>query len=141
MSCDGAARREIDELIHASSVHVLESNDESKSYGHMLKTVLLLAYDSSIRVEAIAMGIPAASCSDGAKPQDYVAIYSPQKLNVENLNFADFSSQLIQLVSMKDSELKELVKMQQKYLSFPLSRDTAHLITKHIKSALDINVH
>ena len=134
------SKNEIDNLMKTSEVLVLSSTTEARTYKHIVSTSLVIAYDSSIRLEAITMGKPVVSCSDGPRSNDYVSVFSPEQLNIEDVGYCNFAEKLDALLDDGGKHSIFYGAKQKNLLGFSNNLEAHRDIGIHDKKILNVQV-
>ncbi|MBK7354705.1 MAG: hypothetical protein IPL29_13760 [Propionivibrio sp.] len=116
---DASSRKKIDDILGKSSLMLLNSTDGFSSYQHVSEASLIVAFDSSLRYEALMMGKPVISCSNQDEPHDFIVRHSPPFFVVSSDDYGCFSSKLQDLLNDagEESVANALSEMRSKLVS------------------------
>jgi hypothetical protein len=87
---------DIDEVLLDSNIIVLKPNP-GETYDHVKKTHLVVAFDSSVRCEALMMNKPVVTCNYTGYPNDFVVVNSCEDAVIYNAEYVEFERKLLSM--------------------------------------------
>lgn len=105
---------EIDQILRGSRVQIINA-ERGESYVHITNARLIVACDSSMRLEALMMRKPVISCNYTKYRYDYVCSISEQIAILEDQSFQAFEKRTLYILDNLDRE--NIMKAYQKMFS------------------------
>ena len=113
---DKGSLKNIDSVLTGSPIKRVNDRGVEGSYKHILDTNVVVSYDSSIRLEALAMGKAVLTCNDQGREGsttgvwDYVLAICDPMFAVESDKYQVFKSKLDFLLSKSNSAVVSYAK-------------------------------